>query len=69
MAYQDSFREPAYYYEKINRLVDFYGSKGYVNLVHDWERKLTKVADYPDLRSLAKRASDVYYSLQQEVHQ
>ena len=54
MTYEDQF--------KINKLVDFYRDRGYVNLVHDWEKAITKVADLPDLRYLADRAEHLYYN-------
>ena len=53
------------YYGKINRLIDVYRAKGYTSMVHDWERRLSKVADYPDLRSLAKRGR---FSLQRSLN-
>lgn len=62
MSYEDQFRKPTYYYGKINKLVDHYRNLGYVHLVNDWEKAITKIADLPDLRRLANRAEDIYYS-------
>ena len=64
MAYQDQFKSPEFYYGKINRLIDVYRAMGYTSMVHDWERRLSKVADYPDLRTLAKRADFLYEKLE-----
>ena len=68
MSYEDNFKSPAHYYKRINRLVDHYRSLGYVNLVYDWERGISKVADLPDLRYLANRADSIYESLQGGAH-
>ena len=68
MSYEDQFRKPEYYYHKINRLVDHYRNCGYVNLLNDWEKAITKIADMPDLRRLADRANEIYYSYQSAAH-
>jgi len=62
MTYEDQFKSPKYYYNKINQLVDHYRELGYVNLVNDWEKAITKIADIPDLCRLADRANESYYS-------
>lgn len=64
MAYHDRFQPPEVYYSKINRLIDVYRANGYTSMVHDWERRLSKVADYPDLRTLSKRADFLYENLE-----
>ena len=60
----NQFKSPKHYYNKINRLVDHYRELGYVNLVSDWEKAITKIADMRDLCRLADRANEIYYSLQ-----
>ncbi|QIN96703.1 hypothetical protein [Synechococcus phage S-N03] len=68
MTYEEQFKSPKYYYGKINKLVDHYRENGYVNLVNDWEKAITKIADMPDLRRLADRANEIYYSYQTGAH-
>ena len=63
MAYQDQFKSTAYYYGIINRLVDRYRERGYIHAVAEWEKAVTKIADYPDLRMLAKKADFLYTNL------
>lgn len=63
MAYEDQFQKKYYYYNKIDRLVSAYKALGYVTMVKDWERSISKIADYPDLRRLAIKADFLYHSL------
>ena len=63
MAYQDQFKPTEYYYGIINRLIDRYRERGYIHAVADWEKAIEKIADYPDLRSLAKKADFLYTNL------
>ena len=68
MTYEDQFKKPSHYYKKINRLVDEYRDRGFVNLVYDWEQRMRNVADMPDLKLLAINADDIYNSLQGGIH-
>ena len=60
MAYRDMFESSQTYYERIYQLVDAYRVRGCTFAVRDWEDRIAKVADYPDLRSLSKRAQTLY---------
>ena len=62
MSYEEQFKSPKHYYRKIENLIDHYRERGYVNLVNDWEKAITKIADMPDLCRLANRAQEIYLS-------
>jgi len=64
MSYHDQFRSIEFYRQKIDRLVYAYRERGYVNSVHDWQKMVRNIADYPDLRRLAEKADYLYKHLQ-----
>jgi len=63
MTYEQQFKKPEFYYQKINRLVSTYKTKGYGNLVQEWERQVNRIADMPDLRNLASKADHIYSTI------
>ena len=63
MSYHENFEDPEVYFARINKLIEAYKSRGFVVSVSDWEKLVSMICDYPDLKRLSKKAEFLYVKM------
>ena len=63
MSYHENFEPPEVYFSRINKLIEAYKSRGFVVSVNDWEKMVSMISDYPDLKRLSSKAEFLYVKM------